>query len=104
NARTTRLRETSTRELPSPERESSASNGFTCNRNSQLPANEPPTALIDRFEREPRRDDGLAVTPVRDVDGVVLPIRSCDPDPQRQPAPETELPLRPQLAVEHERA
>ena len=34
---------------------------------------------------------------VRDVDGVVLPVGARDPDPHREPAPEPELPLGPEL-------
>ena len=58
----------------------------------------------ERLEGEARRDDGLPAALVRDVDRVVLAVRPGDTDPQREPAPEAELALGLQLAIEDERA
>src|SRR5205085_5023332 len=47
--------------------------------------------------------DALAGALVDDVDRVVLPVRAGDAEEEREPAPEAELALASQLALEDER-
>src|SRR5204863_2514901 len=58
---------------------------------------------LERLERQAGRDDALAGALVDDVDRVVLPVGAGDAEEEREPAPEAELPLARQLALEDER-
>src|SRR5690242_15844436 len=53
-----------------------------------------------RLERD---DPAAAAVGVDDVDLVVAPVGARDTQEERQPAPESELPLRGELAVENQR-
>ena len=56
-----------------------------------------------RLRLQPRGDHRLAVDRVLHVHGLVLAVGAGDPEQHRQPAPEAELALLGERAVEHER-
>src|SRR5690349_2283556 len=78
-------------------------------RPATLPTHDSPTApdgdarlsprpSVHALERKARRDDAATVHPVRDVDGVVLPVGAGDADQDRGPAPEAEAAFGPEIA------
>ena len=53
-------------------------------------------------QRQPGRDNPSPARVVDDVDAVVLPVRPCDAEEEREPAPEAEPPLLGQPRLEDE--
>jgi len=53
-------------------------------------------------QRQPGGDNPAAASVVDDVDAVVLPVRPCDAEEEREPAPEAESPLLGEPRLENE--